>query len=491
MFEVAIALGFGLLLGLTFRGGVLFSALSTAGLIAACSAVFVLEWTANFAVLVLVWLVLSASGVALIRRFSRSRSINRHFLVGIALSGVQISVAATLVAGSLFAQGAASADGMRTAALYPAIAQAGAALPATSALAYPEPVKPEPSQQASAAARPIEWASVVRYDGTMARVLTGSVQAADRAPLAFETAGRVQSVLVDIGDSIERGDILATLDDTDYQRSVTERRAALVEAEARYTEARQTLSRQETLFVRNVVSEAVLEAAQAGMDAATSRLDVARTSIQQAEDSLADAVLRAPFDGSVAARFIEPAQTIQSGGPAFEVQGADGGFQIDVTVPEALVSQLSIGSEHRARLLDGTSAPLLLSIADIGARANAGTGFPVTLSVAASQGFIRSGMSAEVILMLISSDWAEIDAVAVPIGAILPGDSDNHFAFVYDEVSGLLARREVVLAGYEHDLALISKGLDEGDIVATRGLPFLRDGMAVALRGVGIARYDF
>lgn len=491
MIDLFLAATFLALLSVAMLGGVMLSVISSIGLVAIAAIVIFSEAHPPVALLVFGWMILTVISGLILRRLRKENPSKQSWVIPIFLAGGQFVIATTLLWGGLMASDAEASPALRAASLYPVVAGIGAVLPETSDLSYPPPAAPGPQDDGAEPARPIDWAAATAFDGIIARTLTGTVQAAERAPLAFEADGRIEEITVEIGDAFRRGDVLARLDDTTFRNTLAERRAALVEAEARHVEAEQDLARQRSLFERGVVAEARLEAAQATMNTTISRLEIARTGVQQAEDRLDDAALLAPYDGSVAARYAEPAQTVASGAPVFEVQGESAGLQIAITVPEALISQLEVGSEHPARLLNGSNVALLAVVHDIGTRANSASGFPVTLTITAAQGPIRAGMSAEVELRLPRPNRGDEAMVSVPMNAILPHDGTTYVAFVFDPASDTLTRRAVSLSGYEGDFALIGDGLKDGDIVATRGLSFLRDGMPVSLRGFGIARYDF
>ena len=402
---------------------------------------------------------------------------------------VQAAAIAVLGAGAL---GAADAGlGLRDARAYAPVALAGArveaALPDVR-LAYPAP-EPEATVPApEVPPRPIAWAEAVPFDEDAIRILTGTVRAAERAPLAFEVEGRVREIAVAIGDAFEAGDVLATLDATTLEIALDERRAALMEAEAVLTEARQDHERQSELFERGVVSTAARDAARATLDATRGRVAAARAAVASAEDRLDEAELVAPYDGRVAARLMEPAQLVRAGEPAFEIQSFAGGFEIDVTVPETLIAALERGSEHEALLLDGRGTAVDATLTEIGSRAERATGFPVTLAIDDTPDAVRAGMTAEIRLRVGAGHHD--GALAIPLTALAPGDGTARRVFVHDPATGTVAPHAVRLAGVEGETAVISDGLAPGDVVATAGLPFLRDGMPVALLGTGVARYD-
>jgi multidrug efflux pump subunit AcrA (membrane-fusion protein) len=80
--------------------------------------------------------------------------------------------------------------------------------------------------------------------------------------------------------------------------------------------------------------------------------------------------------------------------------------------------------------------------------------------------------------------------LAIPLRAVAVGQGGERHVFVHDSATWTVARRLVALAETEGEAALIAEGLAPGEVVAAAGLPFLRDGMRVALMGTGIARYD-
>ncbi|ABD54233.1 efflux RND transporter periplasmic adaptor subunit [Jannaschia sp. CCS1] len=432
-----------------------------------------------------------------LRRFRRRAPAN-----GSRVGGTVVMVA-LVVAASVFATGAwntRTSDSVliRSSASYPFIALAGEAVSrfdvVEAAMTFPAPVVPKPaiSPAPPAPPRPIDWAEVQPFDNQITRIIAGNVVAADRAPISFGATGTILRVFVDIGDRFERGDILAELDPTALQIALEERQAGLMEARARAQEAQTTLGRQMQLFGSDVVSQAALDSATAMADSAQGRLEMARAGVRQAEDRLADAVLLAPYDGIIAARLIEPAQSVQAGAPAFEIQSADAGFQIEISMPDTLITQIEQGSEHHALILDGSDTEVSVRVHEIGSRANAATGFPVMLDILEPDALIRAGMTAEISLnlRLDAHDLRDRPLLAIPYTAILPAEDEGHVAFVFDYTSNTLERRAILVAAREGSTVLVSHGMEDGDVVATRGLAFLEDGQRVTLRGVGIARYD-
>lgn len=497
-FDIAILLGGLICIAVSAWIGFGFALLNTLLLLVAVSTGAVLAEHAAFPDGMLpvvyglgLWLLaggLLMAGVAWTRK-RRARLSGR--LGGAALGVLQAAIVAVAAVG-VTQQRIGPVDDILVSRSYPPIAALGNRLgtwPPASRLSFPEPVQRTVEPEPAPHPRPVQWAKATVYSGTAERALTGSVRTAERARIGFEVSGRVSEVLVDIGDVFEHGQILARLDPHLLEIALEERQAALLEADARLVEAQQQYDRQRSLFDRNIVAGAALERADAALKSAQSRHQMALSGIKSAQDRLDDATMTAPYGGSIAARLIEPSQVTAAGEPAFEILSEGAGFEIVTAVPETLLSRLDIGSQHRAILLHGSNSSVQATVTEIGARANGATGFPVTLSVDSEAEMIRAGMTVEVILTL-RGRVTDPGILEVPLNAVLAGDGDERAVFVYDFDSSTVRYRAIDIAGTEDEMALVSGGLAEGEVVITRGVVFLSDGDAVGLLNVGVARYD-
>ncbi|MBB4267085.1 efflux RND transporter periplasmic adaptor subunit [Roseospira visakhapatnamensis] len=363
----------------------------------------------------------------------------------------------------------------------------------------------EPAPEIAVVPRPIAWTEVRVATGTESRPLSGVVRSVQRAPLSFEVPGRVAALTVDVGDHIEAGAVLGRLDQRTYRLTRQERASEVVQAEAAVREATQEHARQQKLHAQGWAPEAALDSARAALETARGWLETARARLDIAEESLADTVLRAPYDGLVAHRRVEPAQQVTAGETVLEVLGNGGGFEIAMAVPETLVDSLTPGDIHQVTFPARPGVVAAGRVTEIGTEAGRGGAFPVTLRLVAPRAGLRAGLTAEVAVVLpgpraaaageSAGDQAGAPPVVIPVTAFLAGDGADSVAFVFkpdDEagLTGILERRAVTLGPVETDRALVTAGLSPGEIIATRGLPFLRAGQAVSRLGVGPARYE-
>lgn len=345
------------------------------------------------------------------------------------------------------------------------------------------------------APRPIAWAEVEAAAPCETLTLSGVVRPVQEAPLSFEVSGLIATIEVDIGDHFAEGDLLATLDTRTWRLERDERSSELAEARAALVEALAHYERQARLHADGWVARAGFDDAAAARDTARSRVATAEARLAIAEMNLADTELEAPYAGVVAHRHAEPSQRVVVGEPVLDVQGNSGGFEVRVAVPETVVDRVVEGSVHRIALPARRGASLEARVKDIGAEADPGSAYEVTLALDPSNARLRSGMTAEVVFTLPALDvrfTASADAgpmVAIPITAFVAGDGDGHVAFVFDGTTRTVERRAIEVAAITNDRARIARGLQAGEIVAAKGVDFLSDGQAVTLLGSGPERY--
>jgi len=348
---------------------------------------------------------------------------------------------------------------------------------------------------ADSAPRPISWEHAQAAKDGEVRYLSGIIRAGERAPLAFETGGRVKRIDVEVGDRFTAGDTLATLDALSLELELDECQAALSEVEASLADGQRDFERKRSLYQKGVEAEAAFLTSQAQLATLESRAAVSRTLIERARERLADATLLAPFAGSVAERRVEPAEFVQAGAAVLEVLGDGGGYELTVRVPDSMIDGLDPIGAYRVRIGRGTAERQITArIVEIGSRATTGAAFPVTLRLAETSEAVgaapRPGTVAEVRLELNTPGIADAGLLRIPTTALVASTGTTSHVFVFDEATSTVAQREVRLDSMEGDHALVAGDLVEGEIVASRGASFLVDGQSVVLMGVGIARFD-
>lgn len=206
---------------------------------------------------------------------------------------------------------------------------------------------------------------VARGDLAVSVTANGTLQPTRSVSIGSELSGTVARVLVDINDRVKKGQVLVELDTAKLRDQITRSRASLASSEAKVAqalatgkEARSNLARMQEvqrLSGGKVPSEAELDSAQAALERARADEAVARAAVADAkaalsvdETNLGKASLRAPIDGVVLTRAVDPGNAVAASLQAvtlFTLAEDLTKMQLQVNVDEADVGQVRDGQD--------------------------------------------------------------------------------------------------------------------------------------------------
>jgi RND family efflux transporter MFP subunit len=183
----------------------------------------------------------------------------------------------------------------------------------------------------------------------------GYVVARTRASVSAKILGRLSSLHVHEGSYLKQNEIIATIDDADFQAQVAAARAAEAQVAVQITQAKRDLHRAEQLRGDKLNSEADLEDAQTRVDALNAQMASAKAQTEIAEASLENTRVRAPFDGTVLRKDAEVGEIVapsSAGGgltrTAIVTMADLTTLEVEVDVNEAYIAQ--IGGSQPARI---------------------------------------------------------------------------------------------------------------------------------------------
>ncbi len=331
------------------------------------------------------------------------------------------------------------------------------------------------------APRAIAWRRVSDTPGTARRVISGIVTAVSDTRLAFEVQGVVATVDVNFGDSVTKGQVLATLDPEPLELTVRDAEAQLASAHADFQDAAVTFARATALFEQDVASAAERDRAEARNDSTRSGVEAVEARLGLAQRDLRRSALRAPFDGSISVRNIDPAQKVASGEVAFEMDSGESGLRIEVQVPETVIARVKQGMEVDVSFPSVSTDVFPAVVSEVGTRAGDGNAFTVKADLTRPVKSARPGMTAEVHFIVRAGGLIDFDGHVIPMASIRQDMDGSMSVFVFDRQSSTLRQTAVVTGGVLNNQVAVMTGLHDDDIVATAGVSFLSDGQAVRL----------
>jgi len=209
------------------------------------------------------------------------------------------------------------------------------------------PAKPGGGEKAGAVG---SW--VEARTGGLARVVPaiGTFRARQTTRVGAQVSGRVEAVLVDIGDAVKKGQDLVRLDPELFRLDVAQREAELAAALAAMEEARLHYERMRKLWEKPAgedpsISRRQYDDSVTRRDAASARVKQAEAALGYARQRLDETTIRAPFDGAVTRRFVDPGEPVTSMPvtPLVEVQET-GVLELDFALPQELLGQVRPGT---------------------------------------------------------------------------------------------------------------------------------------------------
>jgi membrane fusion protein, multidrug efflux system len=295
--------------------------------------------------------------------------------------------------------------------------------------------------------------------------------------LGFRVSGKIVERLVNTGDRVSAGQILARLDEKDLKLAENSAHAAATAAKSRLAVANDALDRAAYLLPKGFIAKAAFDQRQLEFDAAKSALDSAEDQLNQASNATSYATLTAGKDGVVTSVRAEPGQVVGAGQAVIALAHA-GDIEVSVAVPENEIARVKAGDPARIALWAAPDAVSDGKIREIaGAADPASRTYAVRVTVSHPVPEMRLGMTTSVSFKVPE----EAPPVIAPLTAFAE-ESGKTVVYVADRGSETVARREVQLDGVAAEGVRVKSGLAPGEIVVTGGVQFLKDGMKVRLQ---------
>ncbi len=338
---------------------------------------------------------------------------------------------------------------------------------------------------------------------------SGYVVARRQATVSAKITGKVVSVAIEEGQSVEPGEVIARLDDTIAQATLAQARAELEQSKANlrasevaFANAGPTFQRNEQQFMRAFISAQGFDTAKSAYDAARTARDVAARAVEVAaarvalaERNLDDTIVRAPFAGVVTVKAAQEGEMVSpiSAGGGYTRTGIGtivdmGSLEVEVDVSENFINRVRPGQTASVKLNaypDWNIPARVIAIVPTADRAKATVKVRVAFDVTDAR--ILPEMGARVAFLSDPSDSATSAAGAastqrallVPEGAVQRnGDTGIVFVLAGDSVE----RRTVRLGERSAAGQVVLSGLSAGTRLAVGDFAQLADGAAVRIK---------
>lgn len=306
--------------------------------------------------------------------------------------------------------------------------------------------------------------TVLVYGESKNATFPGKVVAASDINLAFRVSGPIQRINVDVGSRVRQGQVLAEIDSRDYQLQLSA-------TEAQYEQIKREADRARELYERESLSASDYEKALYGFRQISAKYEADRNALQ-------DTKLTAPTGGYIQRRFFQQGETVGAGTAVISMI-SEGSGEVEINIPSTDYIQRENFEEYYSTvdIFPGKKFPLQL----IGITQQANLNQLYTMRfrlVGEDRNIPGPGMSTMVTIVYKPNDS---QLVSVPLTSVFKSN-DGSSVWIYDPQDSVVNKRNVTLLQILADgSAVISSGLNRGDIIVTAGANSLEEGEKVKL----------
>ncbi|TYQ16001.1 UNVERIFIED_CONTAM: RND family efflux transporter MFP subunit [Acetivibrio alkalicellulosi] len=356
--------------------------------------------------------------------------------------------------------------------------------------------------------------------------ITGQAKPSKEINVIAQLPGKVSQVNVRLGDQVNKGQVIFTIDDKDIRLQLAQAEAALnvarvnvqraeggalelqmaqlesslKSAEINLNDAQKMYEDTKTLYENGMVSKQNLDGVQTRYELAKEQFQTARTAkeltearinkenleasraqLRQAEaaynvakSQLENTIVTSPVDGYISMLNVNAGELVSSAMPAATVVEISEIF-VDINVVENIVNQLKVGDKYNVYIRSVQQEPFIGEIMSVSPNADPRTQSYLTrLKVSNENKLIKGGMAAQVEIVTYATD----EVLTVPIESVVNQNGRNYI-YIVEEDKAL--RKEVTTGASNDSLMEIMGDVKDGDRVVVRGQNFLKDNSKVTV----------
>lgn len=332
-----------------------------------------------------------------------------------------------------------------------------------------------PAAPAALELSPSDVVTAQRQEVVRTLPVSGTIEAVRTAWVKAKVAAEVQQLHVREGDAVQAGQVLATLETTEYAARLRQAQQQAESARAQLEIAERTLANNRALVEQGFISKNALDTSVSNAAAARANLLAAQAAADVARKAMDDAVLRAPLAGYVSQRLVQPGERVGVDARIVEIVDLRE-LELEAAVTPEQVGQVPAGARAWLRV-DGLEAPVSARVARINPSTQAGTrAVPVYLALTAQEG-LRHGLFATGHIELTRET-----GLVVPESSIRLDEARPYVLRVDGE---RIVRRPVDLGpsgqADGRPVRIVRSGLNEGDRVLAGTVGVVREGTRVRL----------
>lgn len=337
---------------------------------------------------------------------------------------------------------------------------------------------------------------------------TGEIKALEESDVAPKVTATIRSFNCELGDFVNVGDVLAILDDTDYQIAYNQALAAyntaygsfkqmtlqlstaISTAQIEYDNALLNYNRQKALYDAGAISQIALEGAETRLNTAELNLNSAKTNydiaitstyatakasvdsakavLESATNNLNNTFITAPISGYVASKNGTLGQIVAAGNPMFSIKSTDV-VNVEISVTESVIPYINIGTKASVSVSTASLNDIKGEVTVVNTVKNVQTGmYTVKIKIDNNDNLLKLGMMADVVI----ETQAKSGVIVIPSASIMQDDEGYSVYIVKDNKA---EKRTITIGITNNDFTEVITGLSAGETVVVSGKEYLSE----------------
>lgn len=337
---------------------------------------------------------------------------------------------------------------------------------------------------------PVEVQSAEAKTLVETAIFSGKVLSDHEVSVIPKMPGKVSAIAVKVGDKVQAGQVLFSMDTSDLQSSIDSATIGVRSAEINYQmtkdnvdTAKENLERQKALYEAGAISKVQLEGTESQVASAEKSLELveiqveqAKNGLAQAQKAIADMTVTAPVSGTISALNVVQGQMASQAMAAVTITQLNS-LYVSLSVPENIVNTLKVGQEATVIINSAGEKEIKGTLTSLAPAAHVQTSlYPVKVTIDNPENRVKPGMFAKVEIPIQTKENVlaiNSEAVVLKNGQYVVFVVEEERAVAKEVVSGLDTGAEVE----------ILEGLQAGEQVIVKGQTLVEHGIKVKVVG--------
>jgi len=325
--------------------------------------------------------------------------------------------------------------------------------------------------------RAIKSFEVVKDSYSNSLSFSGEIKSSFESRLGFRVPGKIKKIYVKKGQRVEKGELLAELDPTDYKLKLSEVSSKLHAIKSGFEATKSDFERYSKLFKTGSISEKQFQDIKAKYNAQQDEIKSVENSLELIEKQLEYTKIYAPRKGAIANKISEEEETVNAGYPIVIFVDIDD-LEVILNVPEKYINSISYNSEVSLKVWAIDNTVIDGFIYEIAVNSDPFTKtYPVTVKITDKIENLSPGMTCEVLY----EKKEKINQIVIPLNCLWTDSGDKTKVWVFDKEKQAVFSREINVGKITEQGVVVLEGLFYNEIIASAGVNFLREGQKVTL----------